>query len=74
MNNSSPHLTLIEGAGLTNFEAEVARLLEHPNGKAAWEELKRLRRRVIPSANSPLASVESSYLGPANEPGTTDWH
>jgi hypothetical protein len=72
MKNSPPYLTVINGAGPSNFEAEVARLLEHPDGKAAWEELKRLRRRVIPAANSTLASVESCDPGPASEPGTTD--
>jgi hypothetical protein len=72
MKSRPPHLTVIDGAGPSNFEAEVARLLEHPDGKAAWEELKRLRRRVIPAANSPLVSVESSDTGRPDRSGATD--
>ena len=72
MENSRPQLTLIDGAGPANFEAEVARLLEHPDGDAAWEALKRLRRRVIPAANSSLACVHPSDPGPTNAPGTAD--
>ena len=72
MKSPPPHLTLIDGAGPANFEAEVARLLEHPDGDAAWEELKRLRRRVIPAANSSLTCVSPSDAGLTNEPDTTD--
>lgn len=67
MKNSSPHLSLIGGNGPSNFEAEVARLLEHPDGNAAWEELKRLRRRVIPAANSHLACIESAPQAPSSD-------
>lgn len=48
---------VIDG-GYRDLEAEVARLLEDPNGHAAWQELKRLGRQIRPAANSPLAVVE----------------
>ncbi len=63
MARSTPHLTLIEGLGPASFDAEVARLLEEPDGRAAWEELKRLRRRVVPAANSPFAVVRQGSEG-----------
>ena len=57
--NEKPHLTLIEGSQ-PNFEAEVARLVEDPDGVAAWAELKRLARRSRPAANSALADVSAN--------------
>ncbi len=33
-------LTVIDGSGPSTFESEVARLLEDPDGTAAWEQLK----------------------------------
>jgi len=59
MTSTTPHLQLIEGTGSADFEAEVARLLDDPDGAAAWEKLKQLRRRMMPAANSSLACVES---------------
>lgn len=59
MTSTTPHLQLIAGTGPEAREAEVARLLDDPDGDAAWEKLKQLRRRIIPAANSPLACVES---------------
>ena len=54
-----PQLTLIEG-GQPRFDAEVARLVEEPDGIAAWAELKRLARRTRPAANSLLADVSAN--------------
>ena len=48
---------MIEG-GYRGQEAEVVRLLEDPDGHAAWQELKRLGRQLRPAANSLLAVVE----------------
>jgi hypothetical protein len=45
---------VIEG-GYRDLEVEVARLLEDPDGLAAWQELKRIGRQIRPAANSPLA-------------------
>lgn len=64
MQNDRKHLTIINGTGPANFEAEVARLLEEPDGDAAWEELKRLRRTVVPAANSPFAVAHSEGADP----------
>ena len=57
--NEAPPLTLIEG-GQPSFDAEVARLVEEPDGIAAWAELKRLARRSRPAANSALADVSAN--------------
>lgn len=57
---------VIEG-GYHDLEAEVARLLEDPNGYAAWQELKRLGRQIRPAANSPLAVVEPGFSAVAAE-------
>jgi len=64
MNSITPHLRLVEGSKSFDFDAEVARLLEHPDGEAAWKQLKLLRRRVIPAANSPLACVPPIATNP----------
>jgi len=64
MQNDRKHLTLISGTGPANFEAEVARLLDEPDGWAAWEELKQLRRTVVPAANSPLVVAHSEGSDP----------
>ena len=59
---------VIEG-GHRDLEAEVARLLEDPDGEAAWQELKRLGRQIRPAANSPLEVVEpGSSAAAAEEP------
>jgi len=66
--NEKPQLTLIEG-GQPSFEAEVARLVEEPDGVAAWAELKRLARKSRPAANSSLADVSASCKeAPRSEP------
>jgi hypothetical protein len=63
---------VIEG-GYRDLEAEVARLLEDPDGHAAWQELKRLGRQIRPAANSPLAVVEpDSSAVAAEEPDRPD--
>jgi hypothetical protein len=72
MNSITPHLRLVEGSTRLDFEAEVARLLEHPDGKAAWEQLKLLLRRVIPAANTSLACVPPSPVNPDLEAQQTD--
>ncbi len=63
MQKSAPHLTVIQGTGPSSLEAEVARLLDEPDGRAAWEELKRLRRRIVPAANSPFAVAKPGSEG-----------
>ena len=55
----APQLTLIEG-GQRSFGAEVARLVEEPDGVAAMGELKRLARRSRPAANSLLEDVSAN--------------
>jgi hypothetical protein len=57
--SETPQLTLMNG-GQPSFDAEVGRLLEEPDGAAAWVELKRLARRFRPAANSALADVSAS--------------
>jgi hypothetical protein len=51
--------TLIEG-GQRSFEAEVARLVEKPDGIAAMNELKRLARQRRPAANTVLEDVSAN--------------
>jgi hypothetical protein len=58
MNEKAP-LSLING-GQPSFAAEVARLVEKPDGVAAWTELKRLARKSRPAANSLLADVSAN--------------
>ena len=73
MQQSAPQFTVIHGSGPANFHAEVARLLEEPDGKAAWEKLKQLRRTVVPAANSPFAVVQPGSEGAGHAtPGHSD--
>lgn len=72
--NETPQLTLLKG-GQPSFEAEVARLLEEPDGDAAWVELKRLARCSRPAANSALADVSASCQeAQHNDPRHPDIH
>ncbi|AOW13349.1 hypothetical protein LPB72_09900 [Hydrogenophaga crassostreae] len=69
-----PQLTLIEG-GQPSFEAEVARLVEKPDGVAAWAKLKRLARKSRPAANSLLADVSANCQeAPPSEPDQPNIH
>jgi hypothetical protein len=72
--HETPQLTLLKG-GQPRFDAEVARLLEEPDGAAAWVELKRLARRSRPAANSVLADVSANCQeAPHTDPHQPDIH
>ena len=72
--NEKPQPTLING-GQPSFEAEVARLVEEPDGVAAWAELKRLARRFRPAANSALEDVSANCsAAPHTDPGQPNIH
>jgi hypothetical protein len=66
--NETQPLTLIKGSQ-PSFAAEVARLVDEPDGVAAWAELKRLTRKTRPAANSVLSVVE---LGSQAAPASTE--
>ncbi len=57
MNESRPALTLINGDYSARFEAEVAHLLEDIPAEDAMQQLRVLRRRIQPAANSLIATV-----------------
>ena len=57
MNESHPALTLINGDYSARFEAEVAHLLEDIPAEDAMQQLRVLRRRIQPAANSCLETV-----------------
>ena len=57
MNEIRPALTLIESDYNARFEAEVAHLLEDIPAEDAMQQLRVLRRRIQPAANSCLATV-----------------
>ncbi len=56
MNEIRPQLTLIEG-GFSGYEAEIAHLLEDIPAELAMEQLRLLRRRIQPAANSSLEVI-----------------
>ena len=57
MNEISPALTLIESDYNARLEADVARMLEDVPAEEAMQQLRVLRRRIQPAANSCLATV-----------------
>ena len=57
MNEISPALTLIESDYNARLEADVARMLEDVPAEDAMQQLRVLRRRIQPAANSCLATV-----------------
>ena len=57
MNESRPALTLINGDYSARFEAEVAHMLEDIPAEDAMQQLRVLRRRIQPAANSLIATV-----------------
>ena len=63
MNEIRPALTLIESDYNARLEADVARMLEDVPAEDAMQQLRVLRRRIQPAANSCLATVA---------PGTPD--
>lgn len=69
-----PQLELILG-GLDALQAQranqLASLLEQPDGKAAWVQIKQLARQCRPAANSPLGvvSADSSAAAAASQNG-----
>ena len=63
MNDTRPTLTLIYGDYNARLEADVAHMLEEVPAEDAMQQLRVLRRRIQPAANSCLATVE---------PGTPD--
>ena len=63
MNELRPALTLINGDYNARLEADVAHMLEDVPAEDAMQQLRVLRRRIQPAANSCLATVA---------PGTPD--
>ena len=57
MNEIRPALTLIESDYNARLEADVARMLEDVQAEDAMQQLRVLRRRIQPAANSCLATV-----------------
>ena len=57
MNESHPALTLINGDCNARLEADVAHMLEDIPAEDAMQQLRVLRRRIQPAANSCLATV-----------------
>ncbi|MBK8744101.1 hypothetical protein [Propionivibrio sp.] len=57
MNEIRPALTLIESDYNARLEADVARMLEDVPAEDAMQQLRVLRRRIQPAANSCLATV-----------------
>ena len=57
MNEIRPALTLIESDYNARLEADVARMLEAVPAEDAMKQLRALRRRIQPAANSCLATV-----------------
>jgi len=63
MNDTRPALTLINGDYNARLETDVAHMLEDVPAEDAMQQLRALRRRIQPAANSCLAPVA---------PGTPD--
>jgi hypothetical protein len=57
MNESRPALTLINSDYNARLEADVARMLEDVPAEEAMQQLRVLRRRIQPAANSLIATV-----------------
>ncbi len=57
MKEFRPALTLIESDYNARLEADVARMLEAVPAEDAMKQLRALRRRIQPAANSCLATV-----------------
>ena len=57
MNEIRPALTLIESDYNARLEADVARMLEAVPAEDAMKQLRALRRRIQPAANSCIATV-----------------
>ena len=57
MNESRPALTLIHSDYNARLEADVARMLEDIPAEDAMQQLRVLRRRIQPAANSCIATV-----------------
>ncbi len=57
MNEIRPALTLIESDYNARLEADVAHMLEDVPAEDAMQQLRVLRRRIQPAANSCLATV-----------------
>jgi hypothetical protein len=58
MNEQRTALTLINGDYNARLEADVAHMLEDIPAEDAIQQLRVLRRRIQPAANSCLATVE----------------
>lgn len=57
MNESRPVLNLINSGYNARLEADVAHMLEDIPAEDAMQQLRALRRRIQPAANSCLATV-----------------
>ena len=57
MNESRPALTLIHSDYNARLEADVAHMLEDIPADDAMQQLRVLRRRIQPAANSLIATV-----------------
>ena len=57
MNDTRPALTLINGDYNARLEADVAHMLEDIPADDAMQQLRVLRRRIQPAANSLIATV-----------------
>ena len=57
MNDTRPALTLINGDYNARLEADVAHMLEDVPAEDAMQQLRVLRRRIQPAANSLIATV-----------------
>jgi hypothetical protein len=57
MNELRPALTLINGDYNARLEADVANMLEDIPAQDAMQQLRALRRRIQPAANSCIATV-----------------
>ncbi len=57
MNELRPALTLINGDYNARLEADVAHMLEDIPADDAMQQLRVLRRRIQPAANSLIATV-----------------
>jgi hypothetical protein len=66
MNEIRPALNLIESDYNARLEADVARMLEDIPAEDAMQQLRLLRRRIQPAANSCLATVAPATLATLN--------
>jgi hypothetical protein len=60
MNESPTALTLVNGDYNARLEADVARMLEDIPAEDAMQQLRVLRRRIQPAANSCIATVATA--------------